>query len=76
MFSESMLNNMTGFEIAHYVKVGSVDSLSSDLVMKIVNDYDDRIEQLKEELDDDEKGYDRGYSDAIDACQDAINRLG
>lgn len=76
MFSESMLNNMTGFEIAHYVKVGSVDSLSSDLVMKIVNDYDDRIERLKDEIDDDEKGYDRGYSDAISACQNAIENLG
>lgn len=52
MFSESMLNNMTGFELAHYVKVGSVDSLSSDLVMKIVNNYDDRIEQLKEEIEE------------------------
>lgn len=52
MFSESMLNNMTGFEIAHYVKVGSVDSLSSALVMKIVNDYDDRIERLKDEIEE------------------------
>lgn len=76
MFSESMLNNMTGFELAHYVKLGNIDSLSSYLVMKIVNDYDDRIERLKEEIDDDEKGYDRGYSDAISACQNAINRIG
>lgn len=52
MFSESMLNNMTGFELAHYVKVGSVDSLCSDLVMKIVNDYDDRIERLKDEIEE------------------------
>lgn len=79
MFSESMLNNMTGFELAHYVKVGSVDSLSSDLVMKIVNDYDDRIERLKEEVTDlegNESEYDRGYNDAIGACQNAIENLG
>lgn len=75
MFSESMLNNMTGYELAHYVKIGSIDSLSSELVIKIVEDYDYRIERLKGEIDDDEKGYDRGYSDAIDACQDAISNL-
>lgn len=52
MFSESMLNNMTGFELAHYVKLGNIDSLSGYLIMKIVNDYDDRIERLKEEVAD------------------------
>lgn len=79
MFSESMLNNMTGFELAHYVKLGNIDSLSSYLVMKIVNDYDDRIERLKEEisdLEDNESEYDRGYNDAISACQNAIENLG
>lgn len=75
MFSESMLNNMTGFELAHYVKLGSIDSLSSDLVMKIVNDYDDRIERLKEEIEEDEKEYDRGYNDAIDNMTSAIENL-
>lgn len=78
MFSESMLNNMTGFELAHYVKLGSIDSLSSDLVMKIVNDYDDRIERLKEEvvdLEDNESEYDRGYNDAIDNMAGAIENL-
>lgn len=76
MFSESMLDNMTGFEIAHYVKLGNIDSLSSYLVMKIVNDYDDRIERLKEEIEEDDKEYDRGYNDAISACQNAIENLG
>ncbi len=76
MFSESMLNNMTGFELAHYVKLGNIDSLSSYLVMKIVNDYDDRIERLKEEISEEEGEYDRGYNDAISACQNAIENLG
>lgn len=83
MFSESMLNNMTGFELAHYVKLGNIDSLSSDLVMKIVNDYDDRIERLKEEVRDlegNEKSirfaeYNRGYNDAIDNITGAIENL-
>lgn len=75
MFSESMLNNMTGFELAHYVKLGSIDSLSSYLVMKIVNDYDDRVERLKEEIEEDEKEYDRGYNDAIDNMAGAIENL-
>ncbi len=52
MFSESMLNNMTGFELAHYVKLRNIDSLSSYLVMKIINDYDQRVERLKDEIEE------------------------
>lgn len=76
MFSESMLNNMTGWEIAHYIRQGSIDSLSSELVVKILDDYDERITCLKEELEDEEQGYDRGYSAAIEAMEEALSRLG
>jgi len=30
MFSESMLNNMTGWELGHYIRQGSIDGLSGD----------------------------------------------
>jgi len=52
MFSESMLNNMTGWEIGHYIRQGSIDSLSSELVIKILDDYDSRVNLLKEEIED------------------------
>lgn len=52
MFSESMLNNMTGWEIAHYIRQGSIDSLSSELVVKILDDYDERVSYLKSEIED------------------------
>lgn len=76
MFSESMLNNMTGWELGHYIRQGSIDSLSSELVIKILDDYDERIENLKAEISDEEQGYDRGYSDAIGAMEEALSRLG
>ncbi len=52
MFSESMLNNMTGWELGHYIRQGSIDSLSSELVIKILDDYEERIENLKIEVED------------------------
>lgn len=62
MFSESMLNNMTGYELAHYVKMGSIDSLSSELVIKIVEDYDYRIECLTGEIEElEDEAYSRSY---------------
>ncbi len=76
MFSESMLNNMTGWELGHYIRQGSIDSLSSELVVKILDDYEERIDNLKAEIADEEQGYDRGYSDAIEAMEAALSCLG
>ncbi len=52
MFSESMLNNMTGWELGHYIRQGSIDSLSSELVIKILDDYENRVNLLKDEIED------------------------
>ncbi len=52
MFSQSMLNNMTGWELGHYIRQGSIDSLSSELVIKILDDYEGRVNLLKEEIED------------------------
>ena len=56
-------------ELINYLHSGIVDSLPADIVLSIIESYEKRIEDLKEDVNPEGlTDYDQGWDDAIEKC--------
>lgn len=72
----STLNNLTPTELAHYISIGGFDTIPSELVVKLIESYEEEIAGLKYELEQVDGDYDKGFNEAISAGINALENLG
>jgi hypothetical protein len=64
-------------EIIHYVSNGTIESLDSEQVMRLVVHFEEEIEGLKEEEDDDvyRRGHSDGYEEAVSQMRNHLDTM-
>lgn len=71
----STLNNLTPTELVNYISIGDVDTIPSEVVVKLIESYEEEVAGLKYENERNGDGYGKGYSAAISDAIGAIENL-
>lgn len=76
----SVFSNLQAFstqEIIHYADNGTIESVPSDVFMKIIKEYEDEIDELKEEVSSKsyDNGYDDGWAEAVEDMREYLSKM-
>lgn len=69
--------NLSKDEIIKYADNGAIDAIPSDVFMKIIKEYEDEIDELKNEnsIGSYDRGYDDGWASALEDMQRHLNGM-
>lgn len=63
-------------ELINYLHSGAVDSLPADIVLSIIESYEKRIEDLKEDIHPEGlTDYDQGWDDAVEEMMGKLRNM-